>query len=448
MSLIDLQLVKRLTKGSPLTVQEMDDNLCAINDVLQALADLLTSVIGDDGKLAACSVDTISLCDRVVTQAKRAWGSDFVANDTGAVDTVEISFTPAITAYSTSALVAAKIAADNTGAATLSINGVGATPIKKNGTDDLEATDLKADKIALFAYDGTNFQLLNPTKLQQGAILTYEGEALTALSTGSTNNESFTHGLIDELGAAVVPTGYEVSLVCQSADLGFSEGDHIPISQVIGNYVTDDEAPISVTVNDTSIAVQVELGIGWTLLAKPQPTLPDGATVAIDPTKWKVAAKAWYFSSAGAIPIFNAPSVPSGGGTSNVTKLTKLIDVPNEGSSTSWTHGQTDVPDIVQVRLVVDNLTAIPGGINHLAVGDEVEFRIDSQDNAASTTQIAAAKALIINSADITYASPKADTTGGPEGIVIHGSDGSANLYTCAQVQANFKLKFIAVWVS
>lgn len=164
MPTLDLNIVKRLEKGSPLTAQEMDDNLCQFYDAWQALIDLVTSVIGVDGKLANCSVATDSLCDRIVTQAKRAWGSDFVADDTGVADAVAISFTPSITAYSTKVLVAAKIKATNTGAATLNIDGVGATAIKKHGTEVLEAGDLVAGKVSLFAYDGTNFQLLNPTR--------------------------------------------------------------------------------------------------------------------------------------------------------------------------------------------------------------------------------------------------------------------------------------------
>lgn len=164
MPTLDLNIVKRLEKGAPLTAQEMDDNLCQFYDAWQALIDLVTSVIGVDGKLADCSVVTDSLCDRVVTQAKRAWGSDFIADDTGSANTVTVSFTPAITAYSTKALVAAKIKETNTGPATINIDGVGAKTIKKHGTEALEAGDLVAGKVSLFAYDGTNFQLLNPTK--------------------------------------------------------------------------------------------------------------------------------------------------------------------------------------------------------------------------------------------------------------------------------------------
>jgi len=164
MATLDLDIVKRLDKGSPLTAQEMDNNLCQLYDAWNALIELVTSVIGVDGKLAACSVVTDSLCDRVVTQAKRAWGSDFVADDTGVADAVAISFTPTIAAYSTKVLVAAKIKETNTGAATLNIDGIGAKTIKKHGTEALEAGDLVAGKVSLFAYDGTNFQLLNPTK--------------------------------------------------------------------------------------------------------------------------------------------------------------------------------------------------------------------------------------------------------------------------------------------
>lgn len=223
-SILDLDLVKRLVKGSPLTAQEMDDNLCKLEDAWNALVDLIESVLGTDGKLANCSVDTDSLCDRVVTQAKRAWGSDFIADDTGTANAVAVGFTPKITAYSTTALVAVKIKANNTGAATLDIDGLGAKAIKKNGSTDLEADDLVADKVALFVYDGTQFQLLNPSKL------TVTGPAATATQLTPVNDPmvlDFSGSLA--ISAAVdsdVKSAGTPATVAWTHDLTFAAGDY------------------------------------------------------------------------------------------------------------------------------------------------------------------------------------------------------------------------------
>ena len=60
----------------------------------------------------------------------------------------------------------------NTGPVTIDIDGLGGKAITKNGTVPLAAGDLKATKIAIVEYDGTQFQLLNvPTSAFAYAIL-------------------------------------------------------------------------------------------------------------------------------------------------------------------------------------------------------------------------------------------------------------------------------------
>jgi hypothetical protein len=48
---------------------------------------------------------------------------------------------------------------NNTGAATLNLNGLGAVAIKKDATDDLEDDDIVSGQIVHVVYDGTNWQL-------------------------------------------------------------------------------------------------------------------------------------------------------------------------------------------------------------------------------------------------------------------------------------------------
>jgi hypothetical protein len=457
-TILDLDLVKRLVKGSPLTAQEMDDNLCKLEDAWNALVDLLTSVIGEDGKLQDCSVQTDSLCDRIVTQAKRAWGSDFVAEDTGTANAITISFTPPITAYSTEALVAAKIKTNNTGPATLDIDGIGAANIKKNGSDDLEADDLVAGKIALFGYDGSEFQLLNPSKLQQGAIVSYTGTAASNLTDGIKNVDTFVHGLVDSAGDPVHPTGYDVYLVCQSDDLSFTTGDRIPISQVLANYVTDDEAPIRVFSNETSINVVTELNAGWTLIAEPLTSSPDGAGVVLDPAKWRVMVNAWYYSSSGVIPVSASSGSGSGGSgavTGNVTKKATSLSIPAEGTTVTWSHGETTVPDMFQVRLVCVDTTSIPAELGNYSVGDEVPFVCNGVDAFTPVSTVQGPPCIEVDASEVRFTSPKDDdTTPNSSTIRIpgyHTGDSQRGAYinaTPASLAPFFKVKISAIWVS
>jgi len=51
----------------------------------------------------------------------------------------------------------------NTGAATINLNGLGAKSITKSGTTALAANDIVSGRLYLIEYDGTRFQLLNPS---------------------------------------------------------------------------------------------------------------------------------------------------------------------------------------------------------------------------------------------------------------------------------------------
>lgn len=84
----------------------------------------------------------------------------------GAANAYTASPSPLITAYATGSRYIIKIQADNTGASTLNISGVGAKNIKKyDGAGvkvDVEAGDLQQDQYYDIFYDGTDIVVLNP----------------------------------------------------------------------------------------------------------------------------------------------------------------------------------------------------------------------------------------------------------------------------------------------
>lgn len=85
--------------------------------------------------------------------------------DTGSADALECAMDPTLTSYDEGLKVRVKVAATNTGAATLDIDSLGVTSIKRIDGTDPEETDLTAGDIHEFVYDGTNFVMATPSRV-------------------------------------------------------------------------------------------------------------------------------------------------------------------------------------------------------------------------------------------------------------------------------------------
>jgi hypothetical protein len=117
------------------------------------------------------------IADGIITDAKLV-STDFVkqsgaqtyAADGGASDSYAITLSPAPGSYTTGMVLQFKANTANTGAATLNVNSLGAKTIKKQKDQDLGNNDIKAGSIVEVVYDGTNFQMLNPTAVATTAI--------------------------------------------------------------------------------------------------------------------------------------------------------------------------------------------------------------------------------------------------------------------------------------
>ena len=97
-------------------------------------------------------------------------GATNIATVSG-TDTLTGSLTPAIAAYATGNLFSFVAVATNTGAATINLNSLGAKSITKSGTTALVAGDLVNGQVYLIEYDGTRFQLINPSTSTPTGIL-------------------------------------------------------------------------------------------------------------------------------------------------------------------------------------------------------------------------------------------------------------------------------------
>jgi microcystin-dependent protein len=92
-------------------------------------------------------------------------GSFNYAVDSGAANAIVANFSPAITAPVPGTTITVKIAAANTGATTINVNGGGAIAVVKfmnNGSNALSPYDIQTNYLAQFQYNGTNWVLTNP----------------------------------------------------------------------------------------------------------------------------------------------------------------------------------------------------------------------------------------------------------------------------------------------
>ena len=81
------------------------------------------------------------------------------ATAAGSANAYTVSLDPAPGSYTEGMALAVKINAQNTGAATININGLGAKSIKKPNGNDASAGNLKANSIYTLRYNGANFIL-------------------------------------------------------------------------------------------------------------------------------------------------------------------------------------------------------------------------------------------------------------------------------------------------
>jgi len=161
-------------------------------------------------------------------------GANKIATVSG-TDTLTGSLTPAIAAYTTGDLFSFVAVATNTGASTINLNSLGAKSITKSGTTALGAGDLVSGQVYLIEYDGTRFQLLNPSTSTPSGILpivnggtgasTLAGASIaTYTGTETLTNKTveagtFTNGYTEEVATANTSTAYTIDLANGSVQI-------------------------------------------------------------------------------------------------------------------------------------------------------------------------------------------------------------------------------------
>jgi hypothetical protein len=109
------------------------------------------------------------------------------ATSAGTANAQTLDFSPNIPSYAamTGKVLVFKVGAalSNTAAATLNIDGLGATDIKRPDGTALVANDLVAGTIAIVVYNGTNFNLLNPAAFSINNFYTVSGVVYQKVAT-------------------------------------------------------------------------------------------------------------------------------------------------------------------------------------------------------------------------------------------------------------------------
>lgn len=121
------------------------------------------------------------------------------------VDTL-VGTVPVVSSYANGLTVRFLATANNTGAVTINLNGLGAKSVVKNGTTALSASDIIAGRVIQLTYDGTNFQVSSGAGSSSGS-----GSSGSTNSAGGVNAVGYEN---DTLIDAAFTIGQSAQLPC------------------------------------------------------------------------------------------------------------------------------------------------------------------------------------------------------------------------------------------
>ncbi|MBC7693624.1 MAG: hypothetical protein H7222_17800, partial [Methylotenera sp.] len=171
---------------------------------LTALSTALSLGQGGTGaNTAPLAIANLGVSSTAVVQG----GSLVSALDTGAANAYVVALSPAITAYATGQSFTFKALNSNSGASTVSFNGVGAVSIRKLGGSVLASGDVIATQMVTVVYDGTNFQMQSQVASSPAGGITALTGDVTASGSGSVAATVATVGGASAASIAAAATG-------------------------------------------------------------------------------------------------------------------------------------------------------------------------------------------------------------------------------------------------
>lgn len=172
--------------------------------------------------------------------------------DSGAANAIVITPTPAISAYAAGQRFAIKVAAANTGATTINVNGLGAKNLYKNTSSALVLGDLLVGQMIEGEYDGTQFQLMSPSSINpSGSLSITTAEAIDGSVTpvyaayGSANMK-------DVISIRSGGTSFEAG-----TGTGRNVGDVDARTKLSQSFVYTDSLAASIAANNLTIFLKI-----------------------------------------------------------------------------------------------------------------------------------------------------------------------------------------------
>ena len=228
----------------------------------------------------------------------------------GAANVYTLTLTPASPgvnqAYRTGVSYVFVASVLNTGASTLSVDGLAVKAITKFGTVPLVAGDIVNGQMCVVVYDGTRFQLLNPgfnvgpanfspgidrqfLRTNATPATVWESGYITPVASyaaipGAGSAVTFSHGL----GAD--PLTWDVGIICTDAggDATYALNDYIPVGSIMRTDLSETDHRITSYSKSTVIGmVRGTVVSGIQVNGK-----TTGVLTPIDTAKWKVMARA------------------------------------------------------------------------------------------------------------------------------------------------------------
>jgi hypothetical protein len=150
--------------------------------------------------------------------------TDKYAEDTGAVNAYMITLNPAPTTHNEGLPIMFKATYANTGASTITINGLAEKNIKKNGSSALEAGDIAAGQIVTVVYDGTNYQLMTPSAKLPADLIALQANTVPVGSIVAYPSETAPTGWLECNGQAISRTTYAALYAVIGTRYGTGDG--------------------------------------------------------------------------------------------------------------------------------------------------------------------------------------------------------------------------------
>lgn len=283
-------LTQRAIKGAPLTISDGDTNWQDIQNFLVALESQIAGVVNDNGTLALYYDDIGTINAFQINTAE--W---VVAPNAP-------QYQPA---YFQGLIYFIRAANTNSGPSTLAVASsanafLPAIPMLLNGAP-LAAGSIQQGQLFAAVYDlaSNSFLVLagaNSTSSTAGSgsgtgsstvitpnLNTYQPSdvALPGANTAAT----YPHGF------PVAPNGYTIELVCITANAGFTQGQHVPISAF---FNASNQPAFEVQVNITNIIVTQGAGT-LSVIAPTGGSI--GTAVAITTADWRLRVSAFIFTA-------------------------------------------------------------------------------------------------------------------------------------------------------